>query len=820
MKTFKTLLFVLLTSFVYSQYCPFLGPDQYLPCGTNSTTLTADLSQCIAGNNPNQTTNYSAANIPYISQTNNGSLVQLSDDSQSGVFNIGFTFCFYGQTYTQFRIGSNGWVSLGPGAQPITFASALIPNAGFNIPKNCIMGPWQDWNPGLAGGQIRYQVQGTAPCRKLVVSWINVRMFSCTNLQGTFHIVLYESTNVIENYIANKPSCPQWAGGTAVQGIHDATGTQAVTVPGRNSTVWTAVNNAWRWTPSGPVVTPTLTWYQVGNPVPIATGVNQITVTPPVQGAYYTCHLEYPTCNAGWSTCNAGVGLGPDTVFVQPGPPTLNQPNFVITDPLCNLACDGALVVNPTNGVAPYTYLWTSGQSINSLTNLCAGTYTVTITDANNCTVTANATLIDPPILQAPLMVAANPVCFGDCNGTATANPTDGIAPYTYLWDDGQTNQTAINLCAGTYNVTVIDANGCPASNTIALVNPPMVVVGNITSLDTICYLSPNETYSVPSLGAGYSYNWSSVGNITLGQGTNNITVDWSTLPPGFIPGAVNVVATNQFGCTSLPQAVDVYILNILPTIDSITPLCDYGNCVTLTGTPIGGTFTGNGVNGNLFCPSPSITGANIITYTYVQSNCTFDTTRQITVYPRPSISQIQNDLGNLTSEFIELCEGDSIGRVYNATALGGGYVVWVLNQDSIANSTLPLTWNSFGTFTFSAVAYENGCVSYPVSFATTVQRCPEELIYIPNTFTPDGDEYNNNFLPIFTNGFDPQDFHLTVYNRWGEIMFESYNSTVAWDGTYNNTLCQDGVYVWTIKYGDKETDKETLITGNVTLIK
>jgi gliding motility-associated-like protein len=743
MKTLKTLLFVLLTSFVYSQYCLFLGPDQYLPCGTNSTTLTADLSQCVAGNNPNQTTNYNVANIPYAPQVNAGALVALGDDAQSSVYNIGFTFCFYGQTYTQFRIGSNGWISFGPGAQPFTFASLAIPTANAAVPKNCVMGPWQDWHPGI-GGQIRYQTSGTAPCRKLTVSWIGVPMYSCTGLQGTFHIVIYESTNYIESYIANKPSCPQWAQGTAVQGIHNAAGTQAVPVPGRNSTVWTAVNNAWRWTPSGPVVTPTLTWYQVGNPVPIATGVNQITVTPPVQGAYYTCHLEYPTCNAGWSTCNAGVGLGPDTVFVQPGPPTLNQPNFVITNPLCN----------------------------------------------------------------------------GDCNGSITVNPTNGTPPIGYVWGNGQTTQTINNLCAGTYTVTITDANGCPASNTIALVNPPMVVVGNITSLDTICYLSSNETYSVPSLGAGYSYNWSSVGNITLGQGTSNITVDWSTLPPGFIPGAVNVIAIDQFGCTSLPQAVDVHILNILPTIDSITPLCDYSNCVTLTGTPVGGTFTGNGVNGNLFCPSPSIAGANTITYTYVQSNCTFDTTRQITVYPRPSISQIQNDLGNLTSEFIELCEGDSIGRVYNATALGGGYVVWILNQDSIVNPTLPITWNSFGTFPFSAVAYENGCVSYPVSFATTVQRCPEELIYIPNTFTPDGDENNHVWQPVFTSGFDPQDFYLTIYNRWGELIFKSYNSTAAWDGTYNNTVCQDGTYTWVIVYGDKNTDKETLIKGNVTLIR
>jgi gliding motility-associated-like protein len=819
MKTLKTLLFVLLTSFVYSQYCPFLGPDQYLPCGVNSTTLTADLSQCIAGNNPNQTTNYNVANIPYVPQTNTGALVALGDDTQSGTFNIGFTFCFYGQTYTQFRIGSNGWISLGAGAQPITFTSQPIPTLNALAPKNCIMGPWQDWNPGI-GGQIRYQTSGTAPCRKLTVSWIGVPMYSCTNLQGTFHIVIYESTNYIESYIANKPSCPQWAQGTAVQGVHNTAGTQAVTVPGRNSTVWTAVNNAWRWTPSGAPVLPTLVWYQVGNPVPIAQNVNQITVTPPQSGAYYTCHLEYPACNAGWSTCNAGVGQGPDTVQVVPGPPNLNQPNFVVTNPSCNGDCNGSITVNPTNGTPPIGYVWSNGQITQTINNLCAGTYTVTLTDINNCTITANTTLIDPPVLQVPLITATNPICFGDCNGTATANPTDGVAPYIYLWNDGQTTQTITNLCAGTYSVTVTDANGCPASNTIALVNPPMVVVGNITSLDTICYLSPNEFYSVPSLGAGYSYNWTSIGNITSGQGTNNITVDWFTLPAGFIPGAVDVIAINQFGCTSLPQDVDVYILNILPTIDSITPLCDYDNCVTLTGVPVGGTFIGNSVNGNSFCPSPSIAGSNTITYTYVQSNCTFDTTRQITVYPRPIISSIQNNLGNLTSEFIELCEGDSIGKVYNATVLGGGDVVWVLNQDSIINPTLPISWNSFGSFTFSAVGYQNGCVSYPTSYLTTIQRCPEELIYIPNTFTPDGDENNNIWLPVFTSGFDPQDFYLTIYNRWGELVFKSYNSAVPWDGTYNNTKCQDGVYTWVIVYGDKNTDKETLIKGSVTLIR
>ena len=88
----KTLLpFILFPFLFFSQYCPFIGPDMTLPCGVTQTTLTADLSQCGPGSQPNQTTNYNVTNIPYVAQTNLGALVALGDDSQSGVFNIGFT---------------------------------------------------------------------------------------------------------------------------------------------------------------------------------------------------------------------------------------------------------------------------------------------------------------------------------------------------------------------------------------------------------------------------------------------------------------------------------------------------------------------------------------------------------------------------------------------------------------------------------------------------------------------------------------------------------------------------------------------------------
>jgi len=803
---------MLVSTISYSQYCPALGPDQILPCGVNSTTLTADLSQCGAGSNPNQTTSYAVSTIPYVMQTNTGTLVQLSDDSQSGTFNIGFTFCFYGQTYTQFRIGSNGWISLGAGVQPTTFASIAIPSMNAAVPKNCIMGPWQDWHPGV-GGQIRYQVQGTAPCRKLVVSWINMPMFLCTSTQGTFHIVIYESTNYIENHIAVKPNCPQWAGGTAVQGIHNAAGTQAVTVLGRNSTQWTAQQDARRYTPNGAAVLPTLVWYQVGNPVPIAQNVNQITVTPPAGGAYYTCHLEYPACNAGWSTCNAGVGLGPDTVQVVPGPPVLNQPNFVITDPLCNAACDGTLVVTPTNGTAPYTYTWTTGQTTNSLTGLCAGTYTVTVSDINGCNITTSATLIDPAPLQDPLITSTNPVCVGDCNGTATANPVDGVAPYTYAWSNGQITQTATTLCQGTYAVVVTDANGCTSSNTITLIDPPPVITGPIASLDTVCLGETAATYSVPTQ-PGYTYAWTTPGTITSGQGTSAITVDCSALNAGLVGGAVQVVAANQFGCLSAPVTVNVFILNIVPTIDTIGPFCVYDANATLTAIPAGGVFAGLGVTGNTLDPTNAI-GTNSISYTYTQSNCAFTSYTTVTVYPQPEVLAITpND------EFIQICEGDSVVSSYAAAVTAPGITEWTLLGNVTQSPTLTVSWNNAGMYVIQATHTVDGCVSEPTTTTVTVSRCPQMLYYVPNTFTPDGNQHNQTWRPVFTSGFDPAEFHLTVFNRWGEMVWESYWAEAAWDGTYNNALCADGVYTYKIWFGDKNTDAKYTVTGHIILIR
>ena len=93
-------------------------------------------------------------------------------------------------------------------------------------------------------------------------------------------------------------------------------------------------------------------------------------------------------------------------------------------------------------------------------------------------------------------------------------------------------------------------------------------------------------------------------------------------------------------------------------------------------------------------------------------------------------------------------------------------------------------------------------------------------IYYIPNTFTPNGDELNNTFQPVFYSGFDPQNYYFAIYNRWGEVIFESFNPAYGWDGTYNNKIIETATYVWKVQFKEKLTEKEHIKTGHLSLIK
>jgi hypothetical protein len=183
---------------------------------------------------------------------NAGTAVTFLDDEFSATtFPIGFGFCYNGTVYNQFVISSNGFISFNASCagQYSDYVVTPIPNTTLPDISNSVLGNWSDLDPSVTG-TIRYQNYGTAPNRRLSLSFRNVALFDCNALRFFGQIVLYETTNRIAYFIQDHPVCTTWNNGDAVQGITNLDGSQAMPTTGRNSTNWTATNDAQLFTPT------------------------------------------------------------------------------------------------------------------------------------------------------------------------------------------------------------------------------------------------------------------------------------------------------------------------------------------------------------------------------------------------------------------------------------------------------------------------------------------------------------------------------------------------------------------------------------------
>ena len=206
------------------------------------------------------------------------------------------------------------------------------------------------------------------------------------------------------------------------------------------------------------------------------------------------------------------------------------------TSASCSGAQDGTASANASGGTAPYTYLWANGQTTSTATGLSAGSYNVTITDANNCTTTASATVSAGTGGPSATTTSTNATCNGGNDGSATLTASGGTSPYTYSWQNGQTGTTATGLVAGTYTVTVTDANGCQGTTT-ASVSEPTAVSGTATSTDATCGSNDGSATATGTGGASpYTYLWPN-----FQTGTTAI---------GLTAGNYAVTVTDANGCT------------------------------------------------------------------------------------------------------------------------------------------------------------------------------------------------------------------------------------------------------------------------------
>lgn len=570
--------------------------------------------------------------------------------------------------------------------------------------------------------------------------------------------------------------------------------------------------------------------------------------------------------------------------------------------------------------------------------------------------------------IGAPTFADCNAACIppgeSTCDGTATVNVAGGTPPYSFQWNDpvAQTTQTAIELCAGTYQVTVTDANGNSTQTSVTVEDFVPDVTLDIANnyclndpTDVLSNFSPTPTGGATGVMTGSGISGFNFNPQTAGVGTHTITYTYF----------------DEFDCTN--SATDDLVVFDLPQLSVDNNEENY--CVTETTTafvynPVGGVLSGTGTAGNQFNPSVAGVGPHTLTYTYTDNNgCTNSIPIEVEVVGIPNLSTNVPETMCVNDPELELIGNPSGGNflvngvpetILNPADLGvGQHVVFyelfdqfgcynsiettidiiplpVISFDPIYQEACPplqvsfsaettpvvsCLWD-FGDGSFStqcgAVSHtytQSGCFdvsitvvdqegcsnsevaenivcTFPVpdanfafspnpvsEFFTDVQfhnlttqgnfyfwtidggtpssstdihpsttyppetpgeypveliaetdlGCrdtaravvivyPDVLIYIPNTFTPDGNKFNNSWKPSII-GISDVGYQMLVFNRWGELMWESSDLNEAWDGTYKGVRVKEGTYVWKLQAVQRHTEEIMYWNGHVNVL-
>ena len=219
-----------------------------------------------------------------------------------------------------------------------------------------------------------------------------------------------------------------------------------------------------------------------------------------------------------------------ETANFTVGGPTALQLSAVTTQVNCNGAANGAIDVTVTGGSGPYTYLWNNGATTEDISGLSPGNRSLTVTDANGCTVSGSWTITQPLVVSVSRTIT-DVTCFGASDGAIDLSVSGGITPYSYSWSNGATTQDISGLSGGTYSVTITDGNGCTSLKTYVVSEPSAALSISGTVTDENCYGDNQGAISLNVTGgtAPYSYSWNQ-GSITkdisaLGQGVYQVTV-------------------------------------------------------------------------------------------------------------------------------------------------------------------------------------------------------------------------------------------------------------------------------------------------------
>jgi hypothetical protein len=517
-----------------------------------------------------------------------------------------------------------------------------------------------------------------------------------------------------------------------------------------------------------------------------------------------------PAC-AG-SSFGAQAGAPGTLVYNYTTPSPGNPPNLGPD----TLICAGtALTLQPDTLYSSYS--WSSGATTSSITVNTPGVYWLDV--PSGCGLARDSIVVT---VQQPLLNLGPDLyhCLGDSSLLQASGSTGA-----YLWSTGDTTATTYVQNAGIYILNLIDNLGCTAQDQI-----------------NVAILQPDTSASNLSLciGTSFSFYGQNITSAGIYQATliNNFGCDSliylnvameadttllsmticadSTLNFNGLsitnPGVYTVHLTNQNGCDSM--VVLTLLEWALPVVSVADTFVCANTCVDFI--PTGALFYNwnipQNTNGSItVCPSETTTYSLTGTDANGCESLPEQATVQIDPIPVPNfyIDPDQVEIDNPTITIYNV----TVGNLNHQWSINGSTFE---NSNSSFNAQLPFQEGTYSILLVSST--DLGCTDSLLLTATVMNNI---AVYIPNTFTPDQNEFNTFFFPVFSTGFTPKGYTFTIYNRWGEEIFFSQDPSAFWDGAMaDGTDCPDGVYNYMIEYQEIEKGEPKRILGFVHLIR
>jgi PKD repeat protein len=728
------------------------------PCPTVTVNATATPSTVCSGNNSQLNAvasgsgcTYTASAISFAPISGAGTTVALVDDQQSGAINIGFTFSFYCTNYTTLYICSNGFIEMATD-NSVSWTPVVSPNVA--VPNTFLAPSWCDLYPlhsGVGAGTVDYFTSGVTPNRIFVIRYAGVAEFPNSTPAFTGEALLYETSNVIEFHITSIALTAH----SMLEGVENSTGTVGTSVPGRNLIANPNFSNdAWRFTPSGATYTyswsPTTFLSNANISNPVATGVTSMTtytvtatdgnnctgtttvtvtvdnpvatITPNGSTSFCTGGNVTLTANSGssylWSDGEVTQSIvvsssGTYTVTVTDGTgctatsssvtvTVTAPPTPTITPSGTTTFCTGGSVT--LTSTAGSSYLWSDGETTQSIVVTTSGTYTVTLTDGNGCVGTSSSVTVTVTPPSTPTITASGATTFC-AGGSVTLTSSSGVS---YLWSTGAITQSIVVTTSGSYTVAVTSGPGCTgtSSATVVTVNP--VPTPTITASGPITFCTGGSVTLTST--AGSSYLWSD------GETTQSIVVTTS--------GTYTVSLTDGNGCVGTSSSVTVTV-NPPPT-PVITPSGATTFCA-------GGSVTLTSNAGNSYLWSTGAVTQSILVTT--SGNYSVTVTNGVGCTGASSVTVVT--VNSLPTPMITaggpltFCAG---GNVTLTSSAGNSYL-W-----STGAITQSIVVSTSGSYTV-AITDGNGCTGTSVATVVTVNPLPTPTITAsgPITFCTGG---------------------------------------------------------------------------------